>query len=67
MKIIIDYIEAASKIDRKDECGFFIAIEDIFRYFKYDELECLFHVITKFGGDSYSENKILDWYTENRE
>lgn len=67
MKVIKDYIEAATKRDRKDKDGIFLDIEDIFRFFKYEELECLFHLITKFGGDDYSENKVLDWVIENRE
>ena len=67
MKVITDYIEAATKRERKDKDGIILDIEDVFRFFKYEELECLFHVITKFGGDDYSENKILDWYIENRD
>ena len=64
MKVIKDYIEAATKRERKYKDGIFLDIEDAFRFFKYEELECLFHVITKFGGDDSTENKILDWYID---
>ena len=71
MKIMIDYIEVAKKreIKRNRKCkeGIFIDIDDVTRYLQYEELQTLFHVITKFGGDSYSKEKILDWYIENRE
>ena len=71
MKVITDYIEVATKREgkrnRKGKEGIFIDIEDITRYLKYEELQTLFHVITKCGCDSQSEEKILDWYIENRE
>lgn len=67
MKVITDYIEAATKRDKKLQHGISLEIGDVLRYLQYEELESLFHVITKFGGDDYSEEKILDWYTENRE
>ena len=62
MKVIKDYIEAATKRDKKFKHGISLEIGDVSRYFQYEELACLFHVITKFGGDDYSENKVLDWY-----
>lgn len=67
MKVITDYIGAATKRDKKLKHGISLEIGDVLRYLQYEELESLFHVITKFGGDDYSEEKILDWYTENRE
>lgn len=67
MKVITDYIEAATKRDKKLQHGISLEIGDVLRYLQYEELESLFHVITKFGGDDYSEEKILDWYIENRE
>lgn len=65
MKVIKDYIEAATKRDRKDKDGIFLDIEDIFRFFKYEELRFLFQVIAKFGGDDYCENKVVDWYIDS--
>lgn len=67
MKVITDYIEAATKRDKKLKHGISLEIGDVLRYLQYEELESLFHVITKFGGDDYSEEKILDWYIENRD
>lgn len=64
MKVIKDYIEAATKREKQFKYGISLEIGDISRYFQYEELECLFHVITKFGGDDYSENKVLDWYID---
>lgn len=67
MKVITDYLEAATKRDKKFKNGISLEIGEVTRYFKYEELECLFHVITKFGGDDYSEEKLIDLYIENRE
>lgn len=67
MKVIIDYLQAATKRDIKNKDGISLEIGDVYRYFKYEELECLLHVIIKFGGDDFCENKILDWYIEDTE
>ena len=67
MKVITDYIEAATKRDKKLKHGISLEIGDVLRYLQYEELECLSHVITKFGGDDYSQDKIFDWYIENRD
>lgn len=64
MKVIKDYIEAATKRKSIYQYGITLEIGDVPRFFKYEELEFLFHVITKFGGDDYSENKVLDWYID---
>lgn len=65
MKVIKDYIEAATKRKSIYKYGITLEIGDVPRFFQYEELECLFHLITKFGGDDYSENKVLDWYIDS--
>lgn len=62
MKVIKDYIEAATKREKQFKYGISLEIGDISRYFQYEELRYLFQVIAKFGGDDYCENKVLDWY-----
>lgn len=65
MKVIKDYIESATKREKKFKYGISLEIGDVSRYFQFEELRFLFQVIAKFGGDDYCEDKILDWYIDS--